>query len=746
MFKPCCMVAVACVSLCGTALAADITWTGLRDGTSFGNSGNWSPMNVPGQSDTAIFNISFPLVTLGSSVENERLSVLPFGDGTLSLTGNSYSLLGFGPASIEVEGTVTISDGQLFSTKGALIHPSGSMTLSDLQWVHSGGLDIQGSLSLSPVPGPSSTFVTIDEFLNIRGSGICDGRGSSLTISNNAFVFAHDDFAVGTDAGASSLTLQSGSSLVLTGLPFQSVRLAQHLFSCVTATVDDAQWFIPGGLFVGEAGSASLTIQNNGNVICSEARIANKSDSVGTVTVTGTASQNTHTSWEISGNLHVGDGGTGSLLIENGAEVNSGSGRIGQEDGLPGTVTVTGSDSDWEIVGALDISPGDLTISAGGFVSSGDGFIGGGEAGSATVTGGGSAWFNTGLFIIGTEGTGSLDIADSGLVLSDSGFLGLFPGTSGTVTVDGAGSNWIDLSDVFVGYNGSGTLNITNGGSVSNTAGFVGSFAGSNGTALVDGLGSTWTNLVSLAVGNFGAGSLTVSNGGTVAAPQITISDTGEVHGDGTLAGNVTNSGLASPGLSIGTLNIQGDYLQTPNGVLDIELSASGGDRLAITGQAELSFPTLMLSVVSGDEPSVGQMFTILTAATIKGQDFTVIDDGGQYTVTYSSTDIVVTVVSLPPPPPSTADITGPLAVPDGCVDAFDLGAMLGAWCSGINDPNPPSPPCENCTPANLAVADISGAAMMPDGCVDAFDLAKLLAEWCSVAGGNPCGTCFPPP
>ncbi|MCZ6494087.1 MAG: hypothetical protein O6933_08420, partial [Planctomycetota bacterium] len=93
--------------------------------------------------------------------------------------------------------------------------------------------------------------------------------------------------------------------------------------------------------------------------------------------------------------------------------------------------------------------------------------------------------------------------------------------------------------------------------------------------------------------------------------------------------------------------------------------------------------------------------------------------------------------------PPATADITGPGDVPDGCVDAFDLGAMLGAWCSSMNDPNPPSPPCENCTPENLALADISGATNLPDGCVDAFDLAKLLAEWCSFLGGNPCATCF---
>ncbi|MCH8152828.1 MAG: hypothetical protein IH830_10715 [Planctomycetes bacterium] len=100
-------------------------------------------------------------------------------------------------------------------------------------------------------------------------------------------------------------------------------------------------------------------------------------------------------------------------------------------------------------------------------------------------------------------------------------------------------------------------------------------------------------------------------------------------------------------------------------------------------------------------------------------------------------------------PLPSIADISGPLGpgFPDGCVDAFDLGTLLGAWCSSASDPDPPGdvdPPCEGCTSPNFALADISGAANVADGCVDAFDLAKLLAEWCSVAGGNPCGTCGP--
>ncbi len=100
---------------------------------------------------------------------------------------------------------------------------------------------------------------------------------------------------------------------------------------------------------------------------------------------------------------------------------------------------------------------------------------------------------------------------------------------------------------------------------------------------------------------------------------------------------------------------------------------------------------------------------------------------------------------------PSPADISGPggPGVSDGCVDAFDLGTLLGAWCSAASDPDPPKdvdPPCEGCVSPNFALADISGAFGLgfPDGCVDAFDLGALLAAWCSVAGGNPCGTCGP--
>ncbi|MCH8164158.1 MAG: hypothetical protein IH889_00970, partial [Planctomycetes bacterium] len=70
-------------------------------------------------------------------------------------------------------------------------------------------------------------------------------------------------------------------------------------------------------------------------------------------------------------------------------------------------------------------------------------------------------------------------------------------------------------------------------------------------------------------------------------------------------------------------------------------------------------------------------------------------DEGSGSLVEAAVDDFTVIEVLCEPPP--TADLNG-----DGCADSKDLTILLGAWCSAVNDPNPPSPPCENCTQANL--------------------------------------------
>ena len=67
------------------------------------------------------------------------------------------------------------------------------------------------------------------------------------------------------------------------------------------------------------------------------------------------------------------------------------------------------------------------------------------------------------------------------------------------------------------------------------------------------------------------------------------VVNAGFFQGTGVVNGNVFNSGIVSPGASIGTLTINGDYTQTASGTLRIEVAgASAGqyDVLAVNGRA----------------------------------------------------------------------------------------------------------------------------------------------------------------
>ncbi|MCP3470142.1 autotransporter domain-containing protein [Bradyrhizobium sp. CCGUVB1N3] len=227
--------------------------------------------------------------------------------------------------------------------------------------------------------------------------------------------------------------------------------------------------------------------------------------------------------------LIVGFSGTGALTIQNGGTVsNNGTGAIGLAFGSTGTVTVDGAGSSWAHSGNLfvgDSGTGTLTIRNGGAVSSGTGAIGfaSGSTGTVTVDGAGSSWANSANLYVGYQGTGTLTIRNGGTVSNGFGYIGYNSGSTGTVTVDGAGSSWANSSDLVVGYFGTGTLTIRNGGTVSNGFGYIGYNSGSTGTVTVDGAGSSWTISSDLVVGDFGTGTLTIRNGGSVTAPSVTI-------------------------------------------------------------------------------------------------------------------------------------------------------------------------------------------------------------------------------
>jgi T5SS/PEP-CTERM-associated repeat protein/autotransporter-associated beta strand protein len=184
------------------------------------------------------------------------------------------------------------------------------------------------------------------------------------------------------------------------------------------------------------------------------------------------------------------------------------------------------------------------------------GFVGDlpGSRGTATVSGAGSTWTNTGTIVVGGLGTGTLTIQNGGTVNSSGGgSVGLSVGSTGTVTVTGPGSSWNNSpgGGPNIGSFGTGTLTIANGGMVINNTAFtanIGNGAGSQGTVTVTGAGSTWSNSSGVNIGNSGTGTLTVANGGIVSGPVAIATNGGSI---GTL--NI-GAGAGNPAAAPGTL------------------------------------------------------------------------------------------------------------------------------------------------------------------------------------------------
>ncbi len=233
------------------------------------------------------------------------------------------------------------------------------------------------------------------------------------------------------------------------------------------------------------------------------------------------------TTWNTSMNAYIGKTDDGILNISNGGEVSNHEGHIGYASGSTGKVTVDGAGSTWINRSSLYVGyngSGTLSINGGGTLQNANGFIGynSGSTGVVTVDGASSTW-TSGRLDVGISGHGMLNITGGGAV-SSSGMshIGYFSHSDGLVTVDGAGSTWTSSNELFVGSNGSGTLNIIDGGVfISNSLVSIGSNPGSTGMVTVDGAGSTftdsnWTNC--LVVGSIGSGTLNITGGGAVSS------------------------------------------------------------------------------------------------------------------------------------------------------------------------------------------------------------------------------------
>ncbi len=434
-------------------------------------------------------------------------------------------------------------------------------------WTNSNQLAIgnsgTGKLTVGPGGVVSNTVGNIAVSANSVGEATVSGAGATWTNSGILYVGNGGDGTLNVSAGGA---VTSANAFV-----------ANNAGSKGAVTVSGANSSLSGSdaLHVGYRGIGNLTVEAGGAVTNTGiSTLGYNTGSNGEVLVTGNGS-----TWTSNGQMVLGQMGTGKLSITGGGVVHAtnttainylGLGNAGSlnNPNAKGEAVVSGAGSTWNVAGELvvgNIGTGKLTVGDGGLVTTrtliastsdlfGDGTIstkgaildGANLAFNATtgtsqsISFGSGGTINlapdgTGYLGAGRKGTGSLSVAEGVTVASAQGHLGYLAGSNGTATVTGNGSTWNNSAELYVGNAGAGALNVTDGGKVSNTIGYIGNSAGSVGQAVVSGAGSTWTNSEELYVGNNGTGKLTVENGGSVSARTL-IASASDLLGNGTIS------------------------------------------------------------------------------------------------------------------------------------------------------------------------------------------------------------------
>jgi len=484
-----------------------VSWLAAVSGN-FHDGTRWSGGNPPGAGDNAIFNngagpysVQFDSTVLGPSVSNARL-----------LIPNDRVLMSASPAVVTYNLTDAVNPSVVIGSGAG----TSTLRLTDLALVSNAAIIAQNSGSTGTVdvllPGAS---------WNLGASQLTIGQG-----------------------GQGLLNLEAGGTVI--GGP---AVLGQNGGSKGEAIVDSSSWTAGGLLQVGLSGTGRIDVQNMGALQSNSAAVGG-STSGSTGSGSGTVRvKHLGSTWSIVNQLRVGDGGTGSVLVDLGGEVTAASAIIGNGNGGSGTVEVFDQNSLFTVSGAAEIAStgssfGSLKVQADGRAVLGSATVGKstGAVGDISVTGGSAQLTVNGHLQLGVEAQseGTLGIIGGGTVHSGSARLG-GDGLGGTgrglALVVGAASLWQIANELEVGHGGAASLAISGGGHVQVSGGSAYIGRSSNDppalmTAIVGDdpdfatFGGQFDINQTLHVGYGAFGGLLVQQGGSVSSANGTVGTT----------------------------------------------------------------------------------------------------------------------------------------------------------------------------------------------------------------------------
>ncbi len=531
--------------------AADITWTNSNAG--WDTPQEWSPSQVPGANDRAIFNDS--------------------------AAGSSYAV-GLN-VSNDVVGNVLFSAS--YSTKG-MFWKNSTNTLTVLNNF------VMDQVSTATCVNTLRTgYVAVT---NSSGTGIF--QVGNYTDGGLGLLSMTHQFVAGNTSPTNYPTLIANSFLVTSNstFTFTAGTLTTYggsidrgtnvtMTSFAAAAGDIATWNVLGGTnsisYLGSTGTNQLALTSGGTVNLNVSGADTLLNAGGAL-------------------LSIGYNGFVSLVVSNGGHLaNTGSATISDHGASASNnaVIVTGTGSMWSSSGELWVGNAaknnTFTISAGGVVSNTGARVGEGAGSSnnvITVTGANSLWEPTAFISVGdAAGGNSLIISNSGQVFNAGTFSRLgrdSTSANNTMIVDGVGSSFVGTNGVFSAGNNGPLNNVTvkNGGQIKSGAVNVGAGSTSaSNSVVVTGTNSLWT----------AGGNLSVSGGGI--ANQVTLTNGGEFLVNGTVDVGPTNTAnnniVVSGGILIATNSVSGAVLRVGGGGTTSTFTLNSGtvtvDQLMLT-------------------------------------------------------------------------------------------------------------------------------------------------------------------